>query len=68
MKDDNLFDVPYQVQTLIMSLRDKREQVHVRGNYRTRLDAINKAINKAIVEYDNEMGTQTAPKYRKGRR
>lgn len=56
MKDENL-DVPWQVQTLILSLRDKRERVHIRGNYRMRLDSIKAAIESAINDYDREMGT-----------
>ena len=68
MKDEN-FDVPFQVQTLITSLKDQKERVHVRGNYRMRLDAIKRAIDSAIMEYDREMGT--APQklfYPKGKR
>lgn len=45
------------MQTLIMSLKDKKERVHVRGNYRMRLEGIKKAIDSAINEYDTEMGT-----------
>jgi hypothetical protein len=56
MKDENL-DVPWQVQTLILSLKDKRERVHIRGNYRMRLDSIKAAIESAINDYDREMGT-----------
>ena len=58
MKEENSqFDVPFQVQTLISSLKDKKERVHIRGNYRMRLDGIRKAIDKAISDYDVEMGT-----------
>ena len=56
MKEENQFDVPFQVQTLISNLKDKNERVHVRGNYRMRLDGIRKAIEKAIIDYDAEMG------------
>lgn len=56
MKDENP-DVPWQVQTLILSLKDKRERVHIRGNYRMRLDSIKAAIESAINDYDREMGT-----------
>jgi len=64
MKEENQFDVPFQVQTLITTLKDKKERVHVRGNYRMRLEGIRKAIDKAIIDYDTEMGT-TSPKRRK---
>jgi len=57
MKEENQFEVPFQVQTLITSLRDKKERVHIRGNYRMRLEGIKKAIDHAISEYDTEMGT-----------
>lgn len=68
MKEENQFDVPFQVQTLITTLKDKNERVHVRGNYRNRLDAIKKAIDKAIFDYDTEMGTVQPLKYKKGHR
>ena len=65
MKEENQFDVPFQVQTLITSLKDKKERVHVRGNYRTRLSAIKNAIDNAIIEYDNEMGA--TPQFKRRR-
>ena len=65
MKDENQFEVPFQVQSLIDSLKNKNERVHVRGNYRMRLDGIRKAIDKAINEYDNEMGSSLGPLVRK---
>ncbi len=67
MKEEH-FDVPFQVQTLINSLKDKKERVHIRGNYRQRLTAIKAAIDKAIVEYDNEMVNVVSPKFKKGQR
>lgn len=57
MKEQNQFEVPFQVQTLITSLNDRKERVHIRGNYRSRLDGIRKAIDKAIADYDVEMGS-----------
>ena len=59
MKEENQFDVPFQVQQLLVALKDKKERVHVRGNYRMRLDAIKRAIDSAINDYDTEMGTVT---------
>ena len=61
-------DVPFQVQSLITSLRDKNERVHVRGNYRTRLYDIRQAIDKAIFDYDVEMGTTQPLRFKKGQR
>ena len=68
MKEENQFEVPFQVQTLITTLKDKKERVHVRGNYRMRLDAILRTIDKAIFDYDTEMGTSPSPKFKKGPR
>jgi len=65
MKEENQFDVPFQVQQLLSALKDKKERVHVRGNYRMRLDAIKKAIDSAINDYDTEMGTTNTFKRRK---
>lgn len=50
------YDVPFQVQMVIDSLKNKNERPTIRGNYRMRLDGIRKAIEKAISEYDTEMG------------
>lgn len=68
MSKDNNFEVPFQVQSLIDSLNNKKEGVHVRGNYRSRLGAIHKAIDKAIYDYDMEMGTVQPLRYKKGQR
>ena len=54
MKEE--FDVPFQVQMVIDSLKNKNERPTIRGNYRMRLEGIRKAIDHAIDEYDNEMG------------
>ena len=55
MKEE--FDVPFQVQMVIDSLRNKNERPSIRGNYRMRLEGIRKAIDTAINDYDTEMGT-----------
>lgn len=65
MKEENQFEVPFQVQQLLSALKDKKERVHIRGNYRMRLDAIKNAIDKAIRDYDTEMGTANTFKRRK---
>ena len=57
MKEENQFDVPFQVQQLLVALKDKKERVNVRGNYRMRLEGIKRAIDNAINDYDTEMGT-----------
>jgi len=70
MKKDETeqFEVPFQVQNLIATLSDKKERVHVRGNYRMRLESIRRACEKAIIDYDIEMGTMKPPRYGKGQR
>ena len=65
MKEENQFDVPFQVQQLLYALKDKKERVNVRGNYRMRLEAIKNAIDKAVRDYDTEMGTVNTFKRRK---
>ena len=55
MKEE--FEVPFQVQMVIDSLKNKSERASIRGNYRMRLEGIRKAIDNAINEYDTEMGT-----------
>jgi hypothetical protein len=67
MKENEKFDIPFQVQTLISTLLDKKERVHIRGNYRQRLDAIRQACDKAILNYDTEMGTMKRPAMKKGK-
>jgi len=54
MKEE--FEVPFQVQMVIDSLKNKNERPAIRGNYRMRLEGIRKAIDSAISEYDSEMG------------
>lgn len=68
MKEENQFEVPFQVQQLLIALKDKKERVHIRGNYRMRLDGIRNAIDKAISDYDREMGAVQVPRFRKGQR
>lgn len=66
--ENNQYEVPFQVQTLIETLKNKKERVHIRGNYRMRLEGIKRAIDKAIIDYDVEMGTVQSPRYKKGAR
>ena len=49
-------DIPFQIQRLIDDMNNKRETDHIRNNYRMRLDSIKKAIDKALISFDNEMG------------
>jgi hypothetical protein len=47
--------IPYQVQQLLDSLVNKKDSVHVRSNYRMRLDTIRREIDTAIRQYDTEV-------------
>jgi hypothetical protein len=51
----NNFEIPFQVQSLIDTLRNKKEYTHVRSNYRMRLGGIRSAIDAALNDFDNEM-------------
>ena len=68
MKEENQYQIPFQVQTLITTLSDKNERVHIRGNYRNRLESIKIHIEKAIYDYDVEMGTTQPLRFKKGQR
>jgi len=60
-------NIPYQVATIIESLNNNKENVHLRGNYRMRLALIRDEIDKAIRRYDNEVLLADASKGRKKR-
>lgn len=47
-------EMPFQVEHIINSMLNKKENVHIRGNYRQRLVNIREAIDKAVKMYDNE--------------
>lgn len=48
-------NIPFQVSHLIENMMNKKESVHIRGNYRLRLEAIRKAVDTAVKKYDDEM-------------
>jgi hypothetical protein len=48
-------DIPFQVEHLINSLLNQKENVHLRQNYRMRLESIKESIDKSIKRYDNEL-------------
>jgi hypothetical protein len=52
-------DVPFQVEHLISSLLNKKENVYLRQNYRQRLVSIQKELDKALRMYDNELAMTT---------
>lgn len=49
--------VPFQVQTLIHEMLNEEVNVHLRGNYRLRLDEIQHVINTAIKKYDLQVAS-----------
>lgn len=65
MNDSPNIQLPHQVEKLISDLLNKRDNVHLRGNYRLRLDAIRAVIDKAIRDYDNEVLLSDASKNKK---
>lgn len=48
-------EVPFQVEHIINSLLNQKENVHLRQNYRNRLVTIKEAIDKSLKKYDNEL-------------
>ena len=48
-------EVPFQIEHLINSLLNQKENVHIRQNYRNRLESIKDAIDKSLKKYDNEL-------------
>lgn len=55
MKKETQANVPFQVQHLIDSMLNSRDNVYLRGNFRSRLDYIREQINTAVKKYDNEV-------------
>lgn len=60
-------NIPFQLQHILDSMLNSKENVYVRGNYRTRLDIIRTEINKAIAKYDNEVMMAGASRGKKKR-
>lgn len=48
-------EVPFQVEHIINSMLNKKDNIYIRGNYRHRLVAIKEAIDKSLRMYDNEL-------------
>lgn len=57
-------EVPFQIEHLINSLLNQKENVHIRQNYRNRLVTIKEAIDKSLKKYDNELYISNARKKR----
>jgi len=67
MKNDNDVGVelPFQVQSLIDQMLNKNDNLYIRGNFRSRLGQITKAVDQAIKKYDNELMVTNISKNRK---
>ena len=67
MKNDNDVGVelPFQVQNLIDQMLNKSDNLYIRGNFRSRLGQITKAVDQAIKKYDNELMVTNISKNRK---
>lgn len=61
------YNVPYQIQQLIDSMLNSKENVYLRGNYRYRLNEIRTAIDIGIRKYDNEVMTSDASRTKRKR-
>lgn len=57
-------EVPFQIEHLINSLLNQKENVHIRQNYRNRLETIRDAIDKSLKKYDNELYISNTKKKR----
>lgn len=48
-------EVPFQIEHLINNLLNQKESVHIRQNYRQRLETIKETIEKSVRKFDNEL-------------
>jgi len=67
MKKEVQANVPFQVQHLIDSMLNTKDNVYLRGNFRARLDYVREQINSAISKYDKEVMLKDAEKSNKKR-
>ena len=67
MKKEAQANVPFQVQNLIDSMLNNKDNVYLRGNFRGRLDYIREQIDLAINKYDREVMLKDAEKSNKKR-
>lgn len=59
--------VPYQLQQIIDSMLNKKDNVYLRSNYRARLGTIRAEIDTALKRYDNELFIADTSKGKKKR-
>jgi hypothetical protein len=55
MKKEAQANVPFQVQHLIDSMLNTKDDIYLRGNFRGRLDYIREQIELTIKKYDREL-------------
>lgn len=55
MNNELPVDVPFQIEKLIYDMLNKKDNVHIRLNYRNRLDTIRSSIEKSIKTFDHEL-------------
>lgn len=56
MKNDEVVvHLPFQVESVIESMMNKKDPAHIRYNYRMRLEGIRDAIDRSLKKYDEEM-------------
>ena len=67
MKKEAQANVPFQVQNLIDSMLNNKDNVYLRGNFRGRLEYIREQIDLAIKKYDREVMLKDAEKSNKKR-
>lgn len=63
--NDTSAELPFQVQNLIDQMLNKSDNLYIRGNFRSRLGQIAKAVDQAIKKYDNELMVTNISKNRK---
>lgn len=63
METKDTTNIPFQIQHIIDGMLNEKDNVYLRGNYRLRLDAINREITKAIQKYDNQVNMANMGKF-----
>ena len=63
--NDTSAELPFQIQNLIDQMLNKSDNLYIRGNFRSRLGQIAKAVDQAIKKYDNELMVTNISKNRK---
>jgi hypothetical protein len=62
---DESHNIPFQIQHLIDIMLNKQERLHVRDNYRQRLESIRDGIEGALKKFKNEEAIHDAARRRR---